>query len=128
MLPEIRLTLVEEEERIRRAVELGEVPLLMLGMEFLLALPPGRRSSPLPYEDAVFSFIEATSDLRAINSAFMVFISANRSARVGSAMVAERRVESVEGDGDGGCGSWSSAAEVDAEDRRTRDTRLSRAW
>jgi hypothetical protein len=70
------------------------------------------------------------SAFMAVIAADMVSIWASRSARVGSVMVADCVVEEA---GDGG--GWVRAAtaafdwsEVEAEDHRNPDTRVSRAW
>jgi hypothetical protein len=70
----------------------------------------------------------------AVISAAMVCIWASRSARVGSAMSVDCEVGIAAEDGDGGRWVWWAAAaatdgsKVEAEDRRTLDTMLSRAW
>ena len=70
----------------------------------------------------------------AVISADMVFVLASKSARVGSAMAADCAVETVEEGGAGGGWAWWAVApaveggpEVESEDRRIFDTKLSRA-
>ena len=80
-----------------------------------------------PEDDEDLSFMAAMLDFKVVSSVFMAFSMFMTSARVGSDMVAGLGAEAV---GDGG--EVASAAVVGGlervgEDRRDRDTRLSRA-
>jgi len=95
----------------------------------------GRSKSRCP--PPALSDVEADFSFSASMSAFMEDISSLKdfsisttSAIVGSAMVGRGWVDAVEDVGDGGGVGWAAAVvawEVD-EDRRDRDTRLSRAF
>jgi hypothetical protein len=92
---------------------------------------------PTPDDEDALSFMEAISIfislISILSSECQDFIISMRSAMEGSDMVLERLVEVVEAEGEGGVEGCLVAAvvEVDGceedEDRRLRDTRLSRA-